>query len=764
MDIRQFLKRTKLFLNQGPKYIATYSSWRLLRMIGRIRENVIPPKWPDKLLFNTLSSQFKVQLPVSEDELGTALVRHFLNRSEPSFYLSPNQVKQKVLCIPDDLKTDTISLAESILQGKFSYRGITATFENKIDWAHQPESNIDWTWDLNRHYCIVVLAKAYTYTDDEKFAKKAVSLINSWMVHNPPRINNPVWRPFEVSTRLNCWLWAFFLLLKSDYFAKFGIIYMLNGIAIQTHYLFKNIEYHIQNNHLLIEAKTIALLGLCFPEFKSASIWHNTGTAIAWREFTNQVCPDGVHAERSTQYHMLVGSEMWELIRVFEDNELPIPSVVKSRFSKMVDFARAIVKPDQTIPLFGDSSRTDEHIRFDLRWARSDMILDDLIPNEDTHWLLKNFELSSNAQSYLKSAAFFEGGYFIMRDNSSESTPYLAFDCGPFGHKPVPSHGHADALSFELFAFGETLITDCGAYRYHAPAHYRNYFRGVRAHNTIMIDGLDQSHLVGTRSVESPANAKIHRWLSTTYLDIVTGSHDGYARLPEPAIHKRDILFIKPDYWVVLDNILGTGKHQLDWHYHLMPNTEVKINYQSGQAQCSVGRAGLLIQPLCFDTAEVKLIIGDEAEPQGWVSLESGQKVAAPVLNYRCKKLIPFHFGALLIPFPKSKLPSIDIRLFSTEQEVIGLLVRYNGKNDIILLAKDGESRLLTFENWQANASMFIVRQFSSNDFQLTIVNGTTAYWRRKLIFEKTGENTETTVFCRISEDKQSINVVSQAL
>lgn len=760
MNPRQFLTRSKLFLAKGPDYITTYARWRAHRMVKSFFEKIISPRWDHEQLLKLFSPQVRSTLPDAIEELGPSLKQHFINRSEPVLYLSPDKVEKSVLRITEALKTSAIAAAEKILKNQFSYRGLTVTFDQEIDWSHQPDSNIDWTWDLNRHYSLVALAKAYTYTHDEKFSRKAVSLINSWLSHNPPQIDNPVWRPFEVSTRLNSWLWSFFLLLKSDIFAQAGMVQMLNGIAVQTCFLLNNLEYHIQNNHLLIEAKTLATMGLCFPEFKPAGMWQKTGLDIVWKEFANQVCTDGVHAERSTQYHMLVGSELWELISILEDNALPIPASVKARYSKMIEFSRAIVKPDRTIPLFGDASRTDEHIRFDVRWARPGMMSTEPPLGEDTFWLVEDSTSGPHPHSVLKSISFPEGGYFIMRDSNSEKTPYLAFDCGPFGHIPVPSHGHADALSFEMFAFGETLITDCGAFRYHAPSHYRNYFRGVRAHNTLMIDRQDQSILVGTRNVNNPAKARVHRWLTTDHFDLVEGSHDGYTRLQNPAIHKRRILFIKPDYWLLFDSVLGTGQHQLDWLFHFMPNSEVHVDKRNGQAQCAVGRAGVIIHPIWFEGIDVSLISGDETEPQGWVSLESGQKQSAPVLIYSCQRIIPFYFGVLLIPCPKDGLSSINAIPLPTQQEAVGFNIQNEFKNDLILLTNDGKSNFLSYGDWQADASFLLIRQLSENYYQLSVVNGTSIYWRRQLIFEAVGNVTENTIFCEISQDKRSIKVL----
>ena len=757
--VNQCFKRGRLVLAQGPNYITTYGRWRALRLARQIGEGFVKPGWDYERLLKIMSSTVGAQLVSSSVELGPALQNHFVHRAAPTSHLSRARVGEIIQRVPANRKAKTLALAEKIMRGQFSYRGVTVTFDQEIDWQHRPNSNIDWTWDLNRHYCLTALARAYAYTEDERFAVHAVTLLKSWMAQNPPRVGSPVWRPFEVSTRLNAWLWTFFLLLKSDYFAWHGLTDMLTGIAVQAQFLLENLEYHVESNHLLLEAKTLAMMGLFFPEFKDASKWQQVGLNVVWQQFEAQVCADGVHAERSIHYHMLVGSEMWELIHVLDGNDLPMPAMVKPRFAKMVDFARTIVKPDQTIPLFGDAARTDEHIRFDVRWAGQGMPIDDEMPGEETFWLL-NEETSSTAGQYApKSAGFPQGGYYVMREDSAGSVSYLAFDCGPFGHTPVPSHGHADALSFELFAFGETLITDCGSFRYHAPAPWRNYFRGTRAHNTLMIDGQDQSVLVGVRQVERPAMATTHRWIASTDLDLIEGSHDGYMRLTEPVTHRRKILFVKPDYWLVLDEVQGSGEHQLDWFYHLMPRAQTSLDVASGELRCQLGQAGLVIRPFWLDGVEARLIAGDEATYQGWVSLESGQKEAAPVLNYRRQGDVPVRFGTLLYPHPVDKQPGVTLHLLDTKPNILGLRLQVGARDDSILLTDGGEVGHLSYGDWQVKASLLIVRQLTGGKYRLILADATFVCWQGRTVFEAAEIVSNLSMTCELAQDVYEIKL-----
>ena len=96
-----------------------------------------------------------------------------------------------------------------------------------------------------------------------------------------------------------------------------------------------------------------------------------------------------------------------------------------------------------------------------------------------------------------RSADFPDGGYFVQRSGWDRDARLLIFDCGPLGEG---GHGHYDLLSFEAFAYGRPLVVDPGRFTYsEEPPNLRRWFRGTAAHNTVTVDGLDQTPYTRTR-------------------------------------------------------------------------------------------------------------------------------------------------------------------------------------------------------------------------------------------------------------------------
>ena len=83
-------------------------------------------------------------------------------------------------------------------------------------------------------------------------------------------------------------------------------------------------------------------------------------------------------------------------------------------------------------------------------------------------------------------------------------------------------------------ASGEDLLVDPGTGSYHGDPEWREALRGTRAHNTIEVDGLDQSEPRGLFLWGRKAEAHLvaaggrGRWFT------LAGRHDGYADLEFP--------------------------------------------------------------------------------------------------------------------------------------------------------------------------------------------------------------------------------------
>ena len=220
----------------------------------------------------------------------------------------------------------------------------------------------------------------------------------------------------------------------------------------------------------------------------------------------------------------------------------------------------------------------------------------------------------------------------------------MIIDCGAVGPDYQPGHAHADTLSFELAVNGERVIVDSGVYGYE-PGSRRVYARSTRAHNTIQIDGEDQSEVwdvfrVARRAYPLRASLTSDRPGHATF----EGAHDGYVRLPGQLIHKRSIDYSSSGEWTVHDTVEGNGIHTVESCLHIHPAYRVSIVGRTTEVRDRIGQLMLTITPA--PNAEVTI------EP-GWHFPEFGKELAnstlvmtyrgaVPVtLTYRMTKTLP---------------------------------------------------------------------------------------------------------------------------
>lgn len=87
-------------------------------------------------------------------------------------------------------------------------------------------------------------------------------------------------------------------------------------------------------------------------------------------------------------------------------------------------------------------------------------------------------------------------GQLIMRGGYARGNHWAWLDLGPYGSS---GHGHRDKLHLSIRAYGVHLLVDSGRFAYEGPVadQFRDYAVGTAAHNTIMLDGREQSSSPG---------------------------------------------------------------------------------------------------------------------------------------------------------------------------------------------------------------------------------------------------------------------------
>ncbi len=529
---------------------------------------------------------------------------------------------------------------------RVDYRDFTVTGDAKV------------AWEPNRHHHLVVLGRAYRLTGDRRYAEKVVEQIESWQ-RQCPYGRGMNWRsPLELAIRLINWAFSLEMISPSGVWTKQQMGRLLPVVYRHLWDITRKYSRHSSaNNHLVGEAAGVFIATGYFTSLKMADAWRDRARDILIREMARQVHPDGGHCELATGYHGFV-LELFLLAGIVARNRgEDFPEDYWKRLERMFDFLAALTEGGAAPPMFGDC---DDGYVLDLGggpdrlrglmavgatlFNRADFKAFSDGSGEPVLWLLGDAGCKALAEIddlpvalEIRSRALPDSGYYLLQSGhvGRPDRISVAFDCGDLGYGPIAAHGHADALSFTLRAFGADVFVDPGTYDYFTYPKWRDYFRSTCAHNTIVIDEREQSETLGPFLWGRRAQARCVQWEPAEQGGTVAGEHDGYSRLDDPVVHRRTItLDGKRGEIVIRDELTGRTRHRACLLLHAAEHCEIRREDSNRfKVDFGVGTAWVHVDP-CLS---VSLVRGSEEPILGWVSRRYHGKQPAVTLRGCCE-------------------------------------------------------------------------------------------------------------------------------
>ena len=579
-------------------------------------------------------------------------------------YAAPRSVRYEPVADADETRADKI---DAVLAGRFELNHETHVLVEPIAWLDNPSADVEWHILLHKFYYAVGLGLAFERSGDTRYAARWAGLIDGWIASTPPGFI----AADVTGRRVQNWVYSHHLFVghAAHPVAVDPAVHtrLLRSLHEQVEYLCAHLTP--KRNHRTLELCAIFLAGVVFPEMRRAAHWREFALGEALANIESDLLADGVHCELSTDYHHLALKNHLQVRRLAAQNGVTVPAAFDAALQRALEFSLHVHKPDGSVPSLSDG---DARGFPDLLRQGAD-----LYGREDMR-----FVASGGAQGTPPSARavhFAASGYSIVRSGWGEGqgasgyadAQYLVFDSGPLGEG---NHGHFDCLSFELAAFGRSLVVDPGRYTYsEAPdpvdgTNWRVHFRGTAAHNTVCVDGRNQTsylpraikdasrHAPGSvrHKISGPApEAGLHERLHGRHVDLL---HGRAASHEYDAVHERCIVFAGRSYWIVSDWLRAPTGHDYTLKFQLGAHAHgaTRLTVRAGVRCESPGL--LLLQPpsdgphgTCVQSA--------------WVSARYGEKLAAPALCTTARGS-DVDFDTVLVPWqhhaPAVRLDAVD--------------------------------------------------------------------------------------------------------
>ncbi len=612
-------------------------SWNLLWYAKRAR--VMRPAE----IVHRLGQQCRVMVMRTVHRTGWRTARHTQNAAAPDssrFSFCLGLVPQ----LPDPpwaVDLDAVGKA-AVLDGQVAALGSTWQWrEHGSVWHEAPDTGRPWprkffaeipyrpgnsvgdvrvAWEPARLQHLVTLA-LLARSEAPDVRQRAVAMVEaqlcSWVEANPPLTGIHYISVMECALRLLAASYALDLVRPWLQHPERTWGALLTLVAGHADLIARRLSVHSSSgNHTIAEAAGLIHAGMLFPEMPGAAGWVKLGLSLLEQEAPRQILTDGGGAEQAFWYEWFVADLLGLVVLLLEHRHSPVPSSLRSAHERAIVFLGTFGRTSRELPSIGDG---------------------------DDGYALSPFLSLSSATSERSRVRSFEGsGYSLIRIEDPEQAA-LIFDHGSLGMPPCYGHGHADALSVVLQLGAQTVLLDPGTYAYGSPGPWRMYFRGTAAHNTVMVDGLDQAVQEGPFLWTWPYAARlVRREVQSDGTVLLLACHDGYVRR-SGVRHWRAVQCRPRGNWLIWDCLTGEGIHDLDLHWHAA--TEVQalatsyVLRTSGRALC-----------LSVEGGETTLHRGEQDPIRGWSSPRYGQLAPITTLRAHCRTSLPHEFLTRLWP------------------------------------------------------------------------------------------------------------------
>lgn len=438
----------------------------------------------------------------------------------------------------------------------------------------------EWAWGFVQH-------------DDRSWARSAFAeLWRSW--HASTRFGRwDEWSPYVASLR--AWvLCDVFSDLVADTDIEADVV---ASIDLHHGFLRHHLERDLGGNHLLKNLKALVGLGVFLDRPGTVQ----GAMAAIDAEIRVQVLADGGHYERSPALHGQVLTDLVDVLGLAAAADVTVPAGWDETVDRMRTWLGTMRFAGGDLPRFNDSTA---------------------VPVERMEALRVTSRL---AGLHLLPAS----GYVVLDGGRRLSAAVDVAEPCPDG---LAAHAHADCLSVEVAVDGRPVLVNTGTSTYE-PGARRAYERSTLAHNTVEVDGADQTEVWGTYQAARRAHPTVHEVSATDAL-AVTASHDGYERLPGAPRHRR-IVRLRRDDLVVDDVVDGHGEHRavVAWHF-----AAGKDPVRIGDRRVSLEHLDLVVEP--DGPAQVDLVAPGSVE-RAQVADGLGRLRPAAVVEVRLEGRLP---------------------------------------------------------------------------------------------------------------------------
>ena len=533
-------------------------------------KSVLKPEWRDMVLdavnWDYPGLEKAKERYLAKDKMGASaeFVKYLRAKKQPAMML-------------ERISKPAAGKAEQGLNYIWQYGANSHKFPNRrIDWFYNKTKEIpgkfdrEWQSQLNRMDWFISMAGMYKKTGKSEYASTFVRQLRNWVVDCPPpaddksgNYENSAWRNIDMGLRLGSfWAPAYAGFVNAPEFTDDDIMLYCYISLVHSKRLHK---FNTYGNIFIMEMNGLFTFAAMFPEFKVASANRKHAVKKVYDSVKEMFLPDGFLNELTNSYHRTVTGLVVQMYRMAKDcgfeNELPKDFI--EVLERSYDAFIKLSTPGPDMPLTNDSRHAKVAEFFGAAVK--------LFPHRQDFIWMNSSRKKGKAPEYL-SVVMPWSGFVVLRESWKPNANYLIFDIGPLGNR----HAHQDKLNIAIWKGKDQLLYDDGGGSY-ARSTVRKYTVSSLAHNLVSVDGTGQATNSAPHSPDRNLKAPVTGdFTSDGKIEYTRGVFDkgwGHSSGNKIVVHERQIVYIRPDIFIVLDRMIPTKRgakkahtYQARWH------------------------------------------------------------------------------------------------------------------------------------------------------------------------------------------------------
>ncbi|MBW6525097.1 heparinase II/III family protein [Sphingomonas sp. RHCKR47] len=495
--------------------------------------------------------------------------------------------------------------------------------------------DVKYVWEFSRLQFLQPVALHARLSNNEDAVKFITEVIASWYASNPP------FKGVGWSSGIELSLRTISLLIVTSLIGDrldMRTRILINEILLSHAFWLERYpsRFSSSNNHLVSEQAALYLIGVTCPFVPGAARLVKRAEAALVREASLQIHADGVAAEQSPTYGALTSELLLLCAWVADQRGSPMTDGTRARLAAFAEWINWLAEPDGTVPAIGDDDEgrvltlgqeEPSYASSVAAAVASFAERSDLVPPHVQTFRNALVAPSSPASRPFGTRSFPDGGYTVHRTMHAGHQISLVVDHGPLGYLAIAAHGHADALSFTLSIDGQPVFVDPGTYLYHSGHQWRDWFRNTRAHNTLSVEGTEQSIVSGAFNWANKAQTRLEQVNDAPFK--LQASHDGYCKR-FGVRHRRSVMLADGEL-TLMDMLVGGPERTAEIVLQLAPECEV-VN--EGPEIVVLRGASRLVRIAFPPRGSINQTRGAVSTTGGWISPHFGAKFPATRLAW----------------------------------------------------------------------------------------------------------------------------------